>query len=102
MCKVKARIRGREVVIQTIGYRGKKEAHDDYHDLKQARNFIVYKRDVRGLGLRVGSTVTVRIGSRRVKCKVKKWSRGSRLLVPLKDYPLKELPRKEFKEVHVD
>ena len=86
MCKVKARLKGRTTVLQTIGYRGKREAHSPLADLKQARSFIVYKQDARGLS--PGSRVTVSIGSRKIPCKVRRWSRGSRLLVPEEEYPL--------------
>jgi len=86
MCKVKARLKGRTTVLQTIGYRGKREARSPVADLKQARSFIVYKQDARGLS--PGSRVTVSIGNRKIPCKVRRWSRGSRLLVPEEEYPL--------------
>ncbi len=101
MCKIRAKIKGKEIVLQTMGYRGKKEARSDFGDVKQCRSFIVYKADAQRLGLRVGQTVTVTIAGRRLKCKVKKWSRGSRLLLPSKEYPLKDLTRREFSKIHV-
>jgi len=86
MCKVKARLGRKKVVLQTIGYRGRREARTHLGDLKQARAFIVYKKDARGL--RVGSTRTVVVAGKRIKCRVRRWSRGSRLLVPVSSRPL--------------
>jgi len=101
VCKVKARVRRKNVVLQTIGARGSREAKTHLGDLRQMRAFIVYKNDVGKLGLRLGSTVTVTVAGKRIKCKVKKWSRGSRLLLPLKDYPLKDVPVSKLKRVMV-
>ena len=99
MCKVKAKLKRKQVVLQTIGYRGAREAKTPLADARQARMFIVPKQDARGL--RVGSTVTVNIAGRKIKCKVRKWSRGSKLLVPTKDYPLKTIPRSRLRRVLV-
>ena len=89
MCRVKAKVKGKSVVLQTIGYRGKREAKTVAGDLRQARAFVAYKKDVRKLGLKLGSTVTVKVGRKKIKAKVKKWSRGSRLLLPSTKFPLK-------------
>jgi len=99
MCKAKARVGRRRVVVQTLGYRGKREARTDLGDLKQARSFIVYKDDAKGL--KVGKTVTVTIAGKKVKCKVKRWSRGSRLLLPLTQYPLKKVSTKRLRRALV-
>ena len=93
MCKVKARIGRTQLVMQTIGYRGKREARTHLGDLHQARALIVYKKDAQKLkGLKVGKTVTVKIGRRKIKAVVKKWSRGSRLLLPTNPNAFKGLP----------
>ena len=99
MCRVFARVRGREVILQTMGYRGKKEARSEFQDLKQARALIMYKADARALGVRTGQVVTVTVGRRRLRCKVLNWSRGSKLLLPSEEYPFADLTREEFEEV---
>jgi len=99
MCKVKAKIGRKKVVLQTIGYRGKKEAKTTIGDLRQARAFIAYKKDSKGL--RVGSTKTVRVAGKKIKVKVKKWSRGSRLLLPKQDRPLKGISAKRLRRAVV-
>ena len=99
MCKVKAKVSRKRVVLQTLGYRGRKEAKTEIGDLRQARSFIVYKKDAKGL--RVGSEVTVKIGRKKIKAEVKRWSRGSRLLVPKEQYPLRNLRSKTLKRVIV-
>ena len=95
MCKAKAKVKGKNIVVQSIGYRGAKEAKTPAADLRQARAFIVYKKDAKGL--RVGGTVTVTIAGKRVKCKVKRWSRGSRLLLPKQEHPLRDVPAKKLR-----
>lgn len=99
MCKVKAKIRGKIKVLQTIGYRGKKEAKTPLADLRQARCFIAPKNQAKGL--KVGKKVTVTVGKKKIKCTVKKWSRGSKLLIPHENYPLKSLSTKTLKKVIV-
>ena len=68
-------------------------------DLRQARAFIVYKKDARGL--RVGSTRTVVVAGKRIKCRVRRWSRGSRLLVPISGRPLAKISTKKLRRVIV-
>ena len=97
MCKVKARVKGRKLILQSLGYRGKREAKTEVGDLRQARAFIVYKKDAKGL--KVGSTVTVQIGRKKIKALVKRWSRGSRLLLPKEDRPLKNLSARSLRKV---
>jgi len=99
MCRVAAKVKGRNLVLQTIGYRGKREARSMIGDLRQARAFIVYKEDAKGL--RIGSNVVVTVAGRRIKCKVKRWSRGSKLLLPVKDYPLKNVSTSRLRRVIV-
>ena len=99
MCRVWARVRRKKVVLQTIGYRGRREAKSEFQDLKQARALIMYKSDAEALGVKTGQTVTVTVGRRRLKCKVLNWSRGSKLLLPSKEYPFADLTREEFKEI---
>ena len=99
MCKVRAKIGRRKVVVQSIGYRGKREAKTPIADLRQARCFIVPKKDAKGL--KVGSTKTVQIGRKKIPCTVKKWSHGSRLLVPKEQYPLRDLSPNTIKRVIV-
>jgi len=101
MCKVKAKVRGKAVTLQTIGYRGRRERKSPIADARQARSFIVYKKDVRKLRLKIGSTVTVNVGGKKIKAKVRKWSRGSRLLLPKSQYPLKGLSTRKLKKVVV-
>lgn len=91
MCKVKAKVKGQPVILQTMGYRGKREAKTPLADLRQARTMIVPKSEARKLGLKVGSTVTVKIGNAKIPAKVKRWSKGSKLLVPKEEYPFKKL-----------
>jgi len=97
MCKVKAKLGRKNVILQTIGYRGKREAKSEIGDLRQARAFIVYKKDAKGL--KVGSTITVKIGRRKIKAIVKRWSRGSKLLLPKEEYPLKNLSAQSIRRV---
>jgi len=52
-------------------------------------------------GLKVGSTRTVVVAGKRIKCKVKKWSRGSKSLWPASQYPLKKIPTKRLRRVVV-
>jgi len=99
MCKVKAKLGRRRVLLQTIGYRGKKEAKTPLADARQARAFIVPKKDAKGL--KIGSTRTVVVAGKKIKCTVKKWSRGSRLLLPKSQYPLKNISPKRLKAVVV-
>jgi len=99
MCRVWARVRRKKVVLQTIGYRGRREAKSEFQDLKQARALIMYKADAEALGVRTGQTITVTVGKRRLRCKVLNWSRGSKLLLPSKEYPFKDLTREEFKRI---
>ena len=99
MCRVFARVRGREVVLQTMGYRGRREARSEFQDLKQARALIMYKADAKALGIKTGQTITVTVGRRRLRCKVLNWSRGSKLLLPSEEYPFADLTREEFEEV---
>ena len=99
MCKVKARLKGRRVVLQTLGYRGKREARTTVGDLRQARSFIVYKKDAKNL--KVGSTVTVQIGRKRIHCKVRKWARGSRLLLPTEPEPFKRFSTRGLRRLIV-
>jgi len=99
MCKVKAKVKRRSVVLQSLGYRGKKEAKTEVGDLRQARAFIAYKKDAKRLGLKIGSEVTVKIGRKKIKAKVKRWSRGSRLLLPKEKYPLKKMKTKTLRRV---
>ena len=100
MCRVYATVKGRRIILQTIGYRGKREARTEFSDLRQARAFIMYKADARALGIKVGSRVTVRVGRRRIVCRVRSWSRGSKLLLPSREYPLAGISRAEFERVH--
>lgn len=99
MCKVRARLKGRRVVLQTLGYRGRREARTDVGDLRQARSFIVYKKDARGL--KVGSTVTVQVGRKRIRCKVRRWSRGSRLLLPTEPEPFRNFSTRSLRRLIV-
>jgi len=100
MCRVKAKIKRKSVVLQTIGYRGKKEAKTPAADLRQARALILYKKDVKKVGVKVGSTVTVKVGRKKVPCEVKRWSRGSRLLLPKTEYPFKNIKNPSRYLVH--
>jgi len=100
MCRVKARVKGKNRILQSLGYRGKREAKTPLGDARQARMFIVPKSQAGGL--RVGSTVTVTIAGRRIKCRVKRWSRGAKLLVPTKEYPLRDIPASRLRRVLVD
>ena len=99
VCRVWARVRRKKVILQTIGYRSKREAKSEFQDLKQARGLIMYKSDAQALGIKTGQTITVTVGRRRLKCKVLNWSRGSKLLLPNKDYPFADLTREEFKRI---
>jgi len=89
MCRVRIRIGRRTIIANTIGYRGKREAHSDLADARQARALIVPKAQAKGL--RIGKEVTVRVGRRKFKATVKRWSRGSRMLLPHEQYPLKNI-----------
>ena len=99
MCRVRIRIGRRTIIANTIGYRGKREAHSDLADARQARAFIVPKKDAKGL--KIGSTRTVVVAGKKIKCTVKKWSRGSRLLLPKSQYPLKNISPKRLRAVVV-
>jgi len=99
MCKAKARVGRRKIVVQTIGYRGRREKRTDLGDLKQARSFIVYKDYAKGL--KVGKTVTATIAGKKIRAKVKRWSRGSRLLLPVSQYPLKNISSKRLRRAIV-
>ncbi|RLE49210.1 MAG: hypothetical protein DRJ18_00235 [Candidatus Methanomethylicota archaeon] len=94
MCRVKAKVKGKPVILQTMGYRGKSEAKTPLADLRQARTMVVPKSEARKIGLKVGSTVTVKIGKAKIPAEVKRWSYGSRLLVPKEEYPFKRLSTK--------
>ena len=89
------------VTLQTIGYRGRRERRTPIADARQARAFIVYKADARKLRLRLGSTVTVDVGGKKIRAKVKRWSRGSRLLLPVSQYPLKGVSARKLRRVVV-
>ena len=91
MCKVKANIKRKSVVLQTIGYRGKREGKTPVADLRQARALILSKKDVKKVGVKLGATVTVKVGRKKIPCEVKRWSRGSRLLLPKTEYPFKNI-----------
>jgi len=91
MCRVRAKIKRSEVVLNTIGYRGSKEAQTPLADIRQARAFIMRKEDARRLGIRTGSKVTVKIGRARIPTEAKNWSRGSKLLLPKEQYPLRDI-----------
>ena len=98
MCRVKVKIKGSPAVVNTLGYRGKREAKTPLADLRQARSILVPKTEARRLNLKVGSTVTVKVGRRKIKAKVRRWSRGSRLLVPQEEYPFKGLSTKTLRK----
>jgi len=99
MCKVKAKLGRRRVTLQTVGYRGKREAKTPIADARQARFFIVPKSQAKGL--KIGSTRTVVVAGKKIKCKVKKWSRGSKSLWPTSQYPLKNISPKRLRAVVV-
>ena len=99
MCKAKAKVGRKQVVVQTMGWRGRHEARTDLGDLRQARSFIVYKKDAKGL--KIGKTVTITIAGKKVRCKVKRWSRGSRLLLPVSQYPLRNVSPKRLRRALV-
>jgi len=99
MCKVKAKIGRKTVTLQSLGYRGKKEARTPLGDLRQARMFIIPKSQARGL--KVGSTQTITIAGKRIRVKVKKWGRGARVLVPSSQRPLGKVSTKRLRRVIV-
>jgi len=102
MCKVKAKVKGKEVVLQTIGYRGKREAKSELGDIRQARALIMYKKDAKALRVKEGSRLKVKVlktesghpVNKTVTVTVKKWSKGSKLLLPKEEYPFKGAGKK--------
>ena len=106
MCKVKAKVKGKEVVLQTIGYRGKREAKTELGDIRQARALIMYKKDAKTLGVKEGSRLRVRViktesghpVNKTVTVVVKKWSKGSKLLLPKEEYPFKGVGKRKRKK----
>jgi len=85
MCKVMGVVKGKPVVLQTMGYAGKRELKTSIGDIRQARTLILYKHDAKGLGVKPGRRVTVKVGRKKIPCEAKPWSRGSILLVPKKE-----------------
>ena len=97
MCRVKAKVKGVDIVVNTVGYRGKREAHSPLGDARQARMFIVPKAEARKAGLKTGTSVVVKIGRAKIRGTVKNWSRGSKAIVPAEQYPLKKLSLKTLR-----
>ena len=99
MCKVKGEVKGKPVVLQTMGYAGKREAKTPVGDIRQARTLILYKHDAKGLGVKPGSRVTVKVGRKKIPCEAKRWSRGSILLVPKKEkHPFANMSLRSLKK----
>ena len=99
MCKVQGIVKGKPVVLQTMGYAGKQEAKTPIGDIRQARTLILYKHDAKGLGVKPGSRVTVKVGRKKIPCEAKPWSRGSILLVPQKEkHPFANMSLRSLKK----
>ena len=102
MCRVKGKVKGVNVVMNTIGYRGSREAKTPLADLRQARMLVVPKSEARKAGLKVGTTVTVKIGNAKIRGTVKPWSRGSKVIVPKEQYPFKKYSTKTLSKYLID
>ena len=102
MCRIKVKIKGKNAVVNTLGYRGAREAHTPLGDARQARMFVVPKSEARKLGLKTGTNVVVKVGRAKIRGTVKRWSRGSKIIVPSQQYPLKRVSTSTLRRVLVD
>ena len=101
MCRIKVKIKGKNAVVNTMGYRGAREAHTPLGDARQARMFVVPKSEARKLGLKTGTNIVVKVGRAKIRGTVKRWSRGSRLLLPVSQYPLRNVSPKRLRRALV-
>ena len=102
MCKIVGKVKGVNIVMNTIGYRGAKEAKTPLADLRQARMFVVPKAEARKAGLKVGTTVTVKLGNAKIRGTVKPWSRGSKVIIPKEQYPFKKYSTRTLSKYLID